>query len=102
MYKLQYSDSSKSAWLIGDKLGVVSASSNGVAVSGSGIAEYYADVLISGDKISFEKFKFIPKAATNMNTAEDEDDVGKTIVASVIDSGAIKKAQAELVKRKHL
>ena len=39
-----------------------------------------------------------------MNTAvaQDEDDVGKTVVGSAIDSDAIKKAQAELVERKRL
>jgi pSer/pThr/pTyr-binding forkhead associated (FHA) protein len=52
MYKLQYSDSSKSVWLIGDKLSVGSASSNGIVVSGSGVAEHHADVLINGDKIT--------------------------------------------------
>lgn len=248
MYKLQYSDSSKSVWLIGDKLSVGSASSNGIVVSGSGVAEHHADVLINGDKItlcpiagcvntvngakvtanrdlrvgdvvsfanvgmelilpkqqasggavkpaakksepqvnpdeawqiigaakqtksivgtmvvgrspdcditfsyerlsrrhaqfhesdgvlwitdlesangtfvngkrltaverlkdgdkiSFEKLKFVVKAPTKMNTAvaQDEDDVGKTVVGSAIDSDAIKKAQAELVERKRL
>ena len=248
MYKLQYSDSSKSVWLIGDKLGVGSASSNGIAVSGSGVAEHHADVLINGDKItlcpiagcattvngakvtanrdlrvgdivsfanvgmelilpkhqasggavkpaakksesqvnadeawqiigaakqtksivgtmvvgrspdcditfsyerlsrrhaqfhesdgvlwitdlesvngtfvngkrltaverlkdgdkiSFEKLKFVVKAPTKMSAAvaEDEDDVGKTVVGSAIDSDAIKKAQAELVERKRI
>lgn len=248
MYKLQYSDSSKSVWLIGDKLSVGSASSNGIVVIGSGVAEHHADVLINGDKItlcpiagcvntvngakvtanrdlrvgdvvsfanvgmelilpkqqasggavkpaakksepqvnpdeawqiigaakqtksivgtmvvgrspdcditfsyerlsrrhaqfhesdgvlwitdlesangtfvngkrltaverlkdgdkiSFEKLKFVVKAPTKMNTAvaQDEDDVGKTVVGSAIDSDAIKKAQAELVERKRL
>jgi pSer/pThr/pTyr-binding forkhead associated (FHA) protein len=248
MYKLQYSDSSKSVWLIGDKLSVGSASSNGIVVSGSGVAEHHADVLINGDKItlcpiagcvntvngakvtanrdlrvgdvvsfanvgmelilpkqqasggavkpaakksepqvnpdeawqiigaakqtksivgtmvvgrspdcditfsyerlsrrhaqfhesdgvlwitdlesangtfvngkrltaverlkdgdkiSFEKLKFVVKAPTKMNTAvaQDEDDVGKTVVGSAIDSDAIKKAQADLVERKRI
>lgn len=248
MYKLQYSDSSKSVWLIGDKLSVGSASSSGIAVSSPGVAEHHADVLISGDKItlcpiagcattvngakvtasrdlrvgdivsfanvgmelilpvqqasggavkpaakklepqvkteeawqiigaakqtktivgtmvvgrspdcditfsyerlsrrhaqfhesdgvlwitdlesangtfvngkrltaverlkggdkiSFEKLTFVVKAPTKLNTsvAEDEDDVGKTVVGSAINSDAIKKAQAELVERKRL
>ena len=39
-----------------------------------------------------------------MNTAvaQDEDDVGKTVVGSAIDSDAIKKAQADLVERKRI
>ena len=52
MYKLQYSDSSKSVWLIGDKLSVGSASSNDIAVSGIGVGEHHADLLIKGDKIT--------------------------------------------------
>jgi pSer/pThr/pTyr-binding forkhead associated (FHA) protein len=52
MYKLQYSDSSKSVWLTGDKLSVGSASSNGIAVTGSGVGEHHADVMVNGDKIT--------------------------------------------------
>jgi pSer/pThr/pTyr-binding forkhead associated (FHA) protein len=46
------------------------------------------------DEISFEKLTFVVKAPTklNMSVAEDEDDVGKTVVGSAINSDAIKKA----------
>ncbi|MFQ3323990.1 MAG: hypothetical protein ACI90U_001815 [Pseudomonadales bacterium] len=42
------------------------------------------------------------QAQMSSAVAEDEDDVGKTVVGSAINSEAIKKAQAELVKRKRL
>jgi pSer/pThr/pTyr-binding forkhead associated (FHA) protein len=67
MYKLQYSDSSKSVWLIGDTLSGGSASSNGIAVSSPGVAEHHADVLISGDKITLCT---IAGCATKVNGAK--------------------------------
>jgi pSer/pThr/pTyr-binding forkhead associated (FHA) protein len=60
--------------------------------------------LQDGDKISFEKLKFVIKAPSKMtpSVTEDDDDVGKTVVGSAINSETIKKAQAELVERKPL
>jgi hypothetical protein len=52
MYKLQYSDSSKSVWLIGDKLSVGSGRSSDIAVRGVGVGEHHADLLIKGDEIT--------------------------------------------------
>jgi pSer/pThr/pTyr-binding forkhead associated (FHA) protein len=52
MYKLKYSNSEKGVWLIGGKMGIGSASSNGIIISGAGVAEYHANVLINGEKIT--------------------------------------------------
>jgi pSer/pThr/pTyr-binding forkhead associated (FHA) protein len=52
MYKLRHSNSNKGIWLIGDKLSIGSASSNGIAISGSGVADHHADLLINGETIT--------------------------------------------------
>jgi pSer/pThr/pTyr-binding forkhead associated (FHA) protein len=60
--------------------------------------------LKDGDKISIEKLRFVVKTPSKMtmHVAEDDDDAGMTVVVSVINSEAIKKAQAELMERKRL
>ena len=77
-------------------------SANGTFVNGKRLTA--VERLNDGDKISFEKLKFVIKApiTTSAAVADADDDVGKTVIGSAIDSEAIKKAQAELVERKRI